>query len=692
MSRSTTYDEVTNHDLFVSPDGDDEWSGERPEPTDDNADGPFATIQQAQRAVRERKENADPLPDTVWLRGGRYTLEEPLIFGPEDSAPVTYAAYPHEEPVVSGGREIDGWEETTVNGVGAWKTTIPTVADDEWYFRQLFVNGKRRRRSRLPKEGYYEVTNVPYERTDLWNADGGVSYSFTTEDADLEQWHNLRDVDALVPHRWVQERSPIADIDPSTGDVEMELYAKMWLQGGERLAFENIFEALSEPGEWYLDRETGECYYIPIDGEDPAVASVYAPGPLQLVRIEGDPDAGEFVEFLGFEGITFRHSAWDYPARLDNNLMQAPDHSLHLGDDAATSVQAQFVVPGTISLTGARNCNIDQCTIEHVGFYGIQFARGCRANRIIGNEIRDTGAGGVKVEGEAVDGPRERRTGNNRVTDNRISAGGRVFPAGVGILARHTFGNELSHNHIHDYYYSGISSGWSWGYSECIDRDNHIEYNYIHDIGHGLLSDMGGIYTLGVQPGTTIRSNHIHDVTCFDYGGWAIYPDEGSSHITIENNVAYDTNRQAFHQHYGRENLVRNNIFAFGAEGQINLSRTDEEQGFTFERNIVVTNGEPLFIGGYGADLGEDDLTTDLNLFWDLADEGPTFGATGRDSKSRDSMDRKTWEDRGHDHHSIVVDPSFSNLESRDFALLEDSPAYEIGFESVDLSDVGPRE
>ncbi len=132
---------------------------------------------------------------------------------------------------------------------------------------------------------------------------------------------------------------------------------------------------------------------------------------------------------------------------------------------------------------------------------------------------------------------------------------------------RHAAGNRIAHNHIHDLFYSGISVGWSWGYGESVARDNAIAHNHVHDVGQGLLSDLGGIYLLGVSAGTTVRNNLVHDVRRYHYGGWGIYPDEGTSHVVIEDNVCYDTDSQALHQHYGRENLVRNNIFAWGARG-----------------------------------------------------------------------------------------------------------------------------
>ena len=99
----------------------------------------------------------------------------------------------------------------------------------------------------------------------------------------------------------------------------------------------------------------------------------------------------------------------------------------------------------------------------------------------------------------------------------------------VGILLMHADKNVIAHNHIHHLYYTGISVGWVWGYGPSVSKANRIEFNHIHDVGQKLLSDMGGIYMLGVSPGTVVRGNTSTTWTRATYGGWGIYTDEGST-------------------------------------------------------------------------------------------------------------------------------------------------------------------
>lgn len=672
--------------LYVSPEGKDSWSGRLPEPNADGSDGPFATLPRARDAVRALKA-AGRLdgPVTVQLRGGVYPVPAPIEFGPEDSAPVTYQAYPGETPVLDGGTRLSGWRVEEVHGRTAWVLDLPEVAAGEWLFRQLFVNGVRRPRARLPKEGWFWIADAP--RTPLTAQLFEGDDRFIAAEGDLQPWSNLSDVEIVLLHFWIEERLPIESYDPATREVRTRYRSTFCLKDDfkpqyARYFVENVYEALTEPGEWYLDAHTGRLTYLPLPGEDPETTEVVAPRPCQLLRLVGRPEQGAWVEYLRFQGLAFRYTDWHQPTgdfgfgwSSQRPMINAP--------------QAAFNIPGVIYLEGARHCAIADCRIERVGWYGIELADGCHGIQIVGNELADLGAGGVKVNGADAAGPVARRTGCHRITDNHIVSGGRVFHSACGILIRHSYGNLVAHNHIHDLYYTGISVGWVWGYHESVTRDNRIEKNHIHDLGQGLLSDMGGIYTLGVQPGTVLRGNLIHDVKRWNYGGWAIYPDEGSSHLVIEHNVCYRTDSQVFHQHYGRENTVRNNIFAFGAEAVTTLSRpVPDHHALTFERNIFLADGAPIFASGYALSLDDRNHYADLNLVWDLSGEVKFRGRRGGEVVD---LTLDEWRALGYDLHSVVADPGFADPAHGDFTLSPDSPVWALGFEPIDLSDVGPR-
>ena len=691
-------------ELYVSPHGRDTWSGALPEPNSEGTDGPLATVKGAQERIRNLKYTPRHLatphttagvsgPVLVWLRGGRYPISEPIVFTPEDSAPVTYAAYPGEEPVIDGGVRVTGWRTEELNGRRVWITDLPEVAAGTWSFRQLFVNGERRRRPRLPRKGLYRMDDVPGMPLPAGWGGGGYT-QFVAAEGDVTPFRNLGDVEVVYVHFWIEERSPITAFDPDTRTVTMARPSRSNLVGshGTQLAdyyLDNVFEALSEPGEWYLERSTGRLYYVPKPGEDPETTEVHAPRVLQFLRIVGEPRAGRFVDFVRFQGITFQHSDWRHPGEDEGSGADLLSNASVAGNRRgafAACAQAAADVPGVITLEGARFCGIEDCTVRNAGWYGVYIASGCEGVRVVGNDMVDLGAGGVKINGAAAGEPACLRTHNNRITDNHIHEAGRVFHSGVGVLAMHAYGNVISHNHIHDLYYSGISCGWVWGYAENVSRDNLIEKNHIHHIGQGLLSDMGGVYLLGVQPGTVVRGNLIHDVEKAHYGGWALYTDEGSSHVVLEDNVCFSTNGDIFHQHYGRENTFRNNILAFAGDAMVAYTRIEPHVGFTFTRNIVLSASAAMFKHEFGP--GGRRILSDLNLYWTTTGEPPTMDQGGDPDGS---LDIESWRALGHDLNSLVADPQFADVPARDFGIAVTSPAHRLGFRPIDVSDVGPR-
>ena len=267
------------------------------------------------------------------------------------------------------------------------------------------------------------------------------------------------------------------------------------------------------------------------------------------------------------------------------------------------------------------------------------------------------------------------------VDNNWIHDGGKKYPAAVGVIIQRSSYNTVSHNEISDIYYTGVSLGWSWGYQPSSANHNVIEYNHIHDIGKYVLSDMGGIYSLGISPGSVERYNLIHDVYSYSYGGWGLYTDEGSSDMLLENNVVYNCKTGGFHQHYGKENRVQNNIFAFATEANIIRSRDEEHISFFFEHNIIIfDNGKPL-----GSTWKNGKFDMNFNCWWDTAHPDFTFGIGGDVQKTF-----AEWQAAGHDTQSIVADPLFENAAARDFRLKPESPAItKLGFKPIDISTAG---
>lgn len=641
--------------FYVSPRGDDRWSGRRAEPR--NGDGPFATTVRARDAVRAfRKAQKTPRPVRVVLQGGTYFLDRPLELGPEDSgtktAPVVYTAAAGQRVVLSGGSRLAGGHWGSANGQRAWVLDVPDVKAGQWRFRQLWVNDLRCPRTQLPKSGEYHIESLPDLKKNVDPGDQNVR-RFVYSGDDIRRWHNLQEVEVIAPCRWRDSRLPIREVDerrrivtfdrPSAGGL-VELYAShpstYWI--------ENLLEALDTPGQWYLDRPAGRLYYLPRAGQQMAGAEIIAPRLQQLVRVVGTDRSP--VENLHFEGITFAHSEWLPPA------------------DWAGSHQAAVDVPGALYLSHAHGCSFRSCAVEHVGGYGIEVGEGCGDIEIRGNRLTDLGGGGVKI------GPRSRHT---TVADNEIGDAARFFMSAVGIWVGNSPENRILHNHIHDLFYTGISVGWQWNFEPSKAVDNAIEFNHIHDVGRGMLSDMGGIYTLGRSPGTHVRGNVIHDVTERAYGGWGIYPDEGSSDIVIDRNLVYRCSSGPFFPHINHDLTVENNIFAFGKAAQIMGGYTSDRTQFTLRHNVVYyTDGEA--VGGGWQPVN---VEFDSNLYWNASGKAVTFGG----------KNLADWQAAGHDGHSMIADPLFVDPEHGDFRLRPGSPAAKIGFEAWDLSDVGPR-
>lgn len=652
-------------DFYVSPRGNDAWSGRLATPNRARTDGPFATAARAQRAVRSLRQKSPELqrPLLVELRSGTYHLSEPLVFTSEDGgtaeSPVVYGAYPGEKPVLSGGTRLRGWK---TDMPGRWTLQIPEVARGAWNFSQLFVGRERRYRPRLPKEGYYTIAET-ISPSSKGEGKGFDRIQFKPGDVRTD-WHNLTDVEILGFQIWTMARMRVESVDEAKSLVQFTGHTLgtepyFALPKGNRYLVENVREALDRPGEWYLDRKSGELTYLPRSGEDPIKTEVIAPRLERLVEMRGNPAKHKWVSHIVFRDLTFVHTNWNAPP--EGNTYQ----------------QAEVNLGGAITAQGARDCALERCRVTHVGGYAVEWGAGCKRCRVADSELTDMAAGGFKIGTQAYAEDEEQVASHNTVHNCLIAHGGRMHPAAIGVWIGNSSYNTISHNEIVDFYYTGISVGWSWGYGKSHAHHNTLEYNRIHQIGQGVLSDMGGTYTLGLSPGSVQRYNRIYDVESFGYGGWGIYFDEGTTGMVAENNVVYRTKSAGFHQHYGKENLVRNNIFAFGREAQVIRTRPEEHLSFTFEHNIVYWKEGPLL----GSNWSDNQFRLDHNLYWNAVGQPITFAG----------LSTEAWHAKGQDLHSLIADPLFVRPETGDFRLRRSSPALKTGFRPFENRDQAGR-
>ena len=644
--------------VFVANNGNDSGAG--------TAAAPFATLDRARLAVRALHANGTQGPVHVQIGGGTYYLGSPLVLAAEDSgsaaAPVTYEAAPGAQPVLSGGMAIKNW---TAEPDGRWVAHLPDVQAGKWNFAQLFVNGQRRMRPRMPAEGYAHIAGELPRSEKAKTGQGYDRFAFKPGDI-AANWTNLHDVEVMTFHHWYTSLMRIETVDVKTSAVEFTgrtAHDAEWARfhPGMRYIVENVKEALHSPGQWYLDRPTGTLTYIPQAGESPRETEVIAPRVEKLIVLQGEETRP--VEHLTFRGLSLAHTNWLVPP------------------EGSSIPQAAVDVSGALSATFARHCAVEDCTIQLTGGYALDLGVGCQENRVENCHLSDLGAGGVKVGTKGVQQRVTDRITGNTVRNNVIAHGGRIHAGAVGVWVGQADHTLVEHNDIYDLYYTGISVGWTWGYAASGAHDNTIRFNNMHHLGQAVLSDLGGIYTLGVSPGTTLTFNLIHDVERVEYGGWGIYYDEGSTGIVAENNLIYRTDDGGFHQHYGQLNVFRNNIMGPSRGVQIRgtrITRTDghtiqDQLAFTFERNIVY---------GWGAKTPDDPwpdrhlnpphsfYTLDHNLYWN---EGKAAVAPARDKDS------------------IVADPLFIDPAHDDFRLKPDSPAFKLGFKDFDMSAAGKQ-
>ncbi len=634
------------------------------------------------RKIRDMRRAGFDQPITLKIIGSYYT-NKPITI-PEDIYDVTIEG-DDENSFVSGGVPIKNWYDATFNGVKCLAAKVSeSVADAV----DLVVCEKYAENTRYPEDGYLYC-----EPESVETKNGGFlggSRFFSAKEGDLDNIDGIENANVGMFHLWVHGHSPIESYDKKTRRITMKrrtafnVYIpneddssghvmKYWL--------ENIPSTFTKENQWYFDKDNLTVYYIPPKGVTKDNIEAVMPVARSLFNVKG--------KNIGFKKLKFLHTTSDhhtYCSSTDANE-RAEDNIERTSD-----VQSTFTGVGAINFEHTSGCFVENCKISFAGVHGIAVCEGSSCIRIENNELAVLGAGGIKIIGSNDKDDVSNHTYSIKIRNNLLKNGGIRHWASCGILIMHSHDNEISHNEIDDFKYSGISCGWVWGYKPSMTYNNIIEYNYISHIGYGALSDMGGIYTLGPQRGTVLRNNIIHGVRSYRYCGCGIYNDEGSSYIRMENNIVIDA-QFGYMQHYGKDNILKNNIF-IQDEGSAMFYHVNEMHSLGIsENNIFYLRNDSTLYESSNCNKIPGNRTSRNNLIFV---EGENRSLITLNSRKECEVEydykgynlEKIQTEFGLEENTVIADPEFVNINSS-LELKSTSPAIALGFTNIDTKFVG---
>ena len=536
-------------EIYVSPNGNDANNGSRKQP--------LQTLEKVLSIISQSEENEI----TVWLGGGVYAIEKPLVFmnaGNRKLPAVTFKPVDSKKPVISGGVQLKNW---TKNENGQWECRLPEKLFNIKNARELFIDGKRATRARFPDENYLRIKKAGTDkRTFFWFEKGDFPVPAKTGNVELVFLHDwsitrigVREINTL--------ENTLTTVD-TIGTTSLDFFRMDGWEPNPRYFLENATEFLNDPYEWVFDKQERKFILLLPENDAPGEHEIIIPVAEELMVIQGNESLS--VSNIHFEGIDFRYCRWEIPEQGYCGIQ-----ACHF--DARPDRKGWKVVPAAIKAEFAENIKFTNCSFQNLGGTGLLLGTACK-NCVVENTVFEDISGNGIMIGEGQDrlvngqpwwkSTPDQVAKGNTIQNCTVTECGSQFYGAVGIWCGLTAETKIRNNKVFNLPYSGISVGWMWSPEPTPCRANTIEGNHIHHIMN-ILSDGGGIYMLGLQPGSRISNNHIHDVQI--NAGRAesngMFLDEGITDVVVENNLVYNIAKSPLRFHKATKNLVKNNLF-----------------------------------------------------------------------------------------------------------------------------------
>ncbi|RAV04024.1 S-layer homology domain-containing protein [Paenibacillus sp. YN15] len=638
---------------------------------------PFASLEEVRVKVRQLLASGSTGDIHVNLREGTYRLDSTFVLTGEDSPgdpyKVTYRSYGQERAVIEGGQRITDWEPYRD---GIYKAALPAGVNP----LTLYENKQRAVMARYPDKGYSRAVAADVNPKSRFRfAPGDVPQVAHPEKLMVYAWPG----GPAGYYNWSTMRAGVTGVDYGRQMVYLDRDMTYEMGTGSRYYVYNALELLDAPGEYYVDPVESMLYYKPYG--DIAASEIVLPAVFDLVSIAGTEEAP--ARNIVLDGLELRNT------ELNKSL---------------------------VSIADARNIEVRNSELYNSGHIGVHIKENAKNNRVENNLVYQTGFYGIFIVGKA--NTKVNETYGNAVVNNHVHHVGEMNGNAAGIRVMHASYSYIAYNKVDHSPRNGIHI---YGVPDpnimgkVIDdvtvtagnvndfkvaRYNTVIYNDVSQVVQDS-QDTNAIGMWGAGMRNVIRKNRIHDndqpqvTTDASHSFWfPMYLDENSNGEWLESNILYrnqlqggGTLRAGFHTNASKSPRVLNNLFLDTRYRNAPINSNDMNATDRTSKNLLAMRN--ILSGFNGGVYSFMKWTADTveHVDYNLLNSGDGEYLIRGSSPFQTFAEWKDYGDLKYDANSLIGQPQFVAEETGDYRLRYGSPAYAVGFEDINVSDIGLR-